>query len=416
MQNRKLKAAFTSKIFYIVFSFLAACALWFFVAINENPNMTESFSGITVEFTGQDVLVEKDLIVTDIDTEVLTLEITGKRLDIASINSEDIIATVDMSKIASAGTHQLEYDLEFSSGIDENDISITRASSNFVKINVKKMITRNIEVRGTFDGEIAEGYVAGAFTMTPGFVAVSGPEDIVANIDCARVVLSRDIISKTVTDELPFTIQDKEGQAVVSDNLTTDVKAVEVTQIVNLLKEVPLVVNCIDGAGAKMGVNTTVSVEPPFVTLSGDAETLETINSIQLGTVDLSSFQLSYSEDMSIIIPDNIVNMTGVSKASVTIQVFNLDTTKISASNISVKNETEGYTTEIITKSLDITLRGSGDDIEKIVAENIRIVADLGEQGNAEGTFEVLATVHVDGYPNVGAIGTYKVNVRISKS
>ena len=416
MQNKKLKAVFTSKIFYILFSFLAACALWLFVAISENPDTTEVFSGITVEFTGQDVLVEKDLIVTDIDTEELTLEITGKRLDIARLDGVDIIATVDMSKIASAGTHQLEYDLDFSSKVNENDIAISKASSNFVTINVKKMVTRNVEVRGTFDGEIEEGYVAGAFTMTPGVVSVSGPEDEISAIDCVRVVLTRDVISKTVTDHIPFTIQDKDGQEIISSNITSDYELIEVTQVVNMLKEVPLTVNCIEGAGAKTGVNTTVSIDPPTITLSGDAEVLKTINRIQLGTVDLSSFQLSYGEDMAIIIPDELVNMTGISKATVNIQVFNLKTTKLSVSNISVKNETEGYKTEIITRSLDITLRGVEEDIDKVAAENIRIVADLAGQGNAEGTFEVLATVYVDGYPNVGAIGTYKVNVKISKN
>lgn len=416
MQSNKLRDIFTSKIFYVVFSFLAACALWFYVSINENPNMTERFSGITVEFSGQDVLIEKDLIVTDIDTESLTLDITGKRLDVARIKSEDIIATVDMAKITSAGIHQLEYEIECSPEIDMDDISITHASSNFVTVNVKKMITRSVEVRGTFDGEIAEGYVAGAFTMTPATVAISGPEDEISQIDCVRVVLARDTISKTVTDNLPFTVLDSDGQAIVSENITTDVDTIEVTQTVNMLKEVPLVVKCIDGAGAETGVNTTVSIEPSAVTLSGDAETLESINSIQLGTIDLTDFQLSYSTEMPIIIPDNIVNMTGIGKASVTVQVYNLVTTKISVSNISVKNQPEGYSTEIITKTLDITLRGSEADIDKITAENVRIVADLTDQSNAEGTFAINAAVYVDGYPNVGAIGTYQVNVRISKN
>jgi len=415
MQNGKLKSAFTSKLFYIVFSFLAACALWFFVSISENPNMTENFNGISIEFTGVDVLATNNLIVTEIDTEALNLEITGSRLDVARIESEDIFVTVDMSKINRAGTHQLEYDVSFSQDIDEDDVSVTRASSNFVTVDVKKMVTKNIEVRGTFDGEIAEGYIAGSFSISPSIITVKGPEDEIAMIDCARVVLTRDVISKTVTDEIAFSLVDKENNEVTSDLIDYEIEKVEVTQVVNMHKEVALVVKTVDGAGAKYGENVTVTIDPPTIWLSGDAEILEGINSITLGTVDLSSFQLSYSDDMTIVIPDGTTNTTGDNKADVTIQVFNLTTTKISASNIVVKNETEGYSTEIITKSLDITLRGSEEDIAKVTAENIRIVADLADQGNAEGTFEVNATVHVDGFPNVGAIGTYKVNVRISK-
>ena len=416
MQNTKLKSIFTNRIFYIVFSFLAACALWFFISISENPNMTENFNNITIEFTGEEELADKNLVVSEIDTETLNIEITGARLNVARIKKEDIIVTVNMSKINRAGTHQLEYEIKFAAGLDEDDYTVTGASSNFVTVDVKKLVTKNIEVRGKFDGEIAEGYIAGNLVIEPAIITVRGPEDEIAMIDRARVVLSRDIISKTVTDEIAFYLVDKENNEIVSDNIVCDIGTVSVTQSVSMHKEVSLIVKCIDGAGAVTGENTTIVVEPPTIWLSGDAEILEQINSITLGTVDLASFQLSYNEEMPIVIPDGTTITSGDNKADVTIQVFNLTTTKISASNIEVKDETEGYSTEIITKSLDITLRGSAEDISKVRAENIHIIADLGDQGNAEGTFEVHATVIVDGFPNVGAIGSYKVNVRISRN
>ena len=416
MQNNKIKIFFTSKIFYVLFSFLAACALWFFVAISEDPNTTENFSGIAIEYKGADVLLENDLIVTNYDIEKLNIEITGSRLDVARVEKNDIYIVVNMSSITRAGTHQLQYDISFSSHIDDKAVSVSRASSKFVTVDVKKVVTKSFEVKGTFDGEIAEGYIAGAFTISPSTVMISGPEDEIANIDYVRVMLTRDTISKTVTDTVPITIIDKNGNEVISETITPEINDIEVTQVVNMHKEVSLIVKCIDGAGAVTGENTTIVVDPPTIWLSGDAEILEGINSITLGTVDLSSFQLSYSDELTIVIPDGTVNTSGDNKADVTIQVHNLTTTKLSASNIIVKNETEGYGTEIITKSLDITLRGPEDDIAKVTAENIRIVADLADQGNAEGTFEVNATVYVDGYPNIGAIGTYKVNVRISKN
>ncbi|MBR5518164.1 MAG: hypothetical protein IKV86_03965, partial [Clostridia bacterium] len=82
--------------------------------------MTENFNGITIKFTGADVLTENNLIVTDIDTERLNLEITGSRLDIARLESEDIIVTVDMAKINRAGTHQLEYSIDFNADVDKD--------------------------------------------------------------------------------------------------------------------------------------------------------------------------------------------------------------------------------------------------------------------------------------------------------
>ena len=65
---------------------------------------------------------------------------------------------------------------------------------------------------------------------------------------------------------------------------------------------------------------------------------------------------------------------------------------------------------------MDVTLRGPKEEIAKVKPENIRIVTSLENLGNAEGIFGAEARVYVDGYPNVGAVGTYKVNVRITKS
>ena len=87
---------------------------------------------------------------------------------------------------------------------------------------------------------------------------------------------------------------------------------------------------------------------------------------------------------------------------------------KLNATNISYVNLTAGYTCEIDTESVVVTVRGAPDVLYDVQASNIRVVVDLAEQGAATGTFELDAKIQVDGFTDVGAVGgPYKVYVTI---
>lgn len=413
MRKETNKLGISQRLLYIIFSVLISFALWFFISANENQNMTADFNGIVVHYTGEETLEGKNLIVTGVDTEKLSIRVSGKRLAVARLSKEDITVNVDMSDISAAGTHFLEYSVDIASE-SAADFDVVSATVNHVTVTVEKMVTVPVYVRGNYNGEIADGYVSGTLKFSPATIEISGPEETVSSVAYAWVVLSRDSISKTVTDKLPFTLMDADGKAVDTEYIRTTTSEIEVTQEVSLLKDVPLDINRVYGAGATE-TNTVVSIEPSYITVSGDAGAIDGLNKIVLGTIDLSTFQSTYTSEFRIVIPDDTINRTGISTASVTVRVVGLETTKLSVSNISFTNSTEGYRADIITQTMDITLRGSKEAIDNISADNIRVVANLEGLGNAEGTFEVEAKVYVDGYTDIGPLGTYQVNVRVQK-
>ena len=111
-----------------------------------------------------------------------------------------------------------------------------------------------------------------------------------------------------------------------------------------------------------------------------------------------------------------MTNLTGTTEATVTVQVLGMSTNRLSVTNIRTQNVTEGYVASILTQSLDVTVRGSSADISQLKADNIWIVADLSDLGNAAGTFSVDARVHIDGFPNMGAVGEYKITVSLTEA
>jgi len=415
MFKNKSGVAIGKRILYVIFSLVISCFLWFYISVNENQDLTIDINNIPIEYIGEDVLSSKNLVVTNKDVSSVSLRLSGKRLTIAKLDKSNISITADLSDISSAGTHFIKYNTELARNINSSAVSVVSASADYVTITVKKMVTVEIPVRAVYNGQVADGYKSGIIECTPGIISVSGPEDEVSQIAEAWVVLERDNISQTIQESKTFTLLNKNGTELNLEHITTSVDSVMVVQEVSMVKEIPLDVNLIEGAGAD-STNTVVGITPETITVSGDPEVLKTLNKITVGTIDLRSFQSTYTETKSIVLPDDVSNDSGVNTAEIAVRIVGLVTTKLSASNIVVTNVTTGYSTKIITQSVDVTLRGSVSDISAVSAENIRLIADLEGLDKAEGTYEVEASVSVDGFPDLGAIGTYKINVVVSKS
>ena len=414
MHKEKTNVAFGTRLLFIIVSLIISCFLWFTISVNEKQERTVDVSGIAIQYTGEDVLEENDLVVTNRSAEKLNLKLSGKQLTVAKMNKDDITVTVDLSKIRTAGTHFVEYSIDYGEGTKASDVKVVSASVNYATVTVKKMIKAEIPVRGMFDGTIADGYMGGSIEFTPGTIEISGPEDEIAAISYAWVTLDGEDITQTLTATRPIALMDGSNIEVSSENIKTSVDEITVVQEVLMLKEVPLMVNLISGAGADE-TNTVVEITPASLTLSGDPSIIESLNKIVLGTVDLTAFQTTYSETKTIVLPDNVSNKTGIGTADVSIRIVGLDVTKLSVSNIEVINQPAGFDIELITQTVDITLRGPSDEISAVQADNVRIVADLSSI-KGTGVFDVDANIYIDGYQHIGEIGNYKINVRSGTS
>lgn len=415
MFSEKVSRAFSSKVFYIIFSIVAAIALWLYVKYSANPDVEIPVSGIRIEYQGESILNDKNLVITDIDVETLTLRFAGKRSSISKLLANPPTVTVDLSVISGAGQFQLPYSPVYPSGVSSNSVSIAGGSVDYVTVMVEKMVSKSIPVDGIYNGGTQDGYTAEPVEFSPEVITVSGPDAEVAKVSKAWVNIQRENLSKSVEEAMQFILIDADGKEVNSDLLTVSQDTITVSIPVVMQKDVTLTANLIYGAGATEE-NTTIKIEPTSVTLKGDSETLGELNQIVLGTIDLTKFSSTFAETYSIAIPNGTTNVTGVSEATVTVEVTGLSTKKLSASNIQVSNVTEGYAADIITQSLDITLRGNAAALDDVAEENIRIVADLSDLGETTGSFTVAAKVLVDGFGDVGAVGDYKVSVTLSKA
>lgn len=413
-----IKKIENKKLIYLIFSFIAAVCLWLYVTGYVNPEKDTTIYNIPVTFTGEDAMFEDySLVIADDETPTVTIHVGGRWSILSKLNSKNMSAVVDLSTVKSDGEVALWYDLVFPEDIKESDFNFVDRDSAYVHIDVLKLEEKSIEIRGVLgeDSVVNEGYLAKPFVFEPETVDIMGTKEKLATVSHALVTFKRTNINKTITDEVTYDLISYEGEVVdwEDEDITLLEEIVTVTLPVVKTKEIPLVVEVIEGGGATQK-NMTRSIEPSTVTISGDAEILDGISQISLGTINLAEVINSETYEFPIVIPNETENLDGVEKATVTVKLSGLETKSLDVSQIELKNKTEGLSSESVTTSVTVVIRAPEDEIEFITANNVRLVADLVDY-NSIGRYEVPVKVHIDGYEDAGCIGEYKIVVNISE-
>ena len=200
-------------------------------------------------------------------------------------------------------------------------------------------------------------------------------------------------------------------------NLTCDITEVYTIFPVQTVKEVPLTVSFTSGAGAT-SENATATIDPETVTISGTPERLDQIESINLGSIDLSQIVTSEVVNMTIPVPEGVSIISGITSAKVTVSMSGLDTRIVQTSDIELINTPEWISNvELVTQALEVRIRGASDTMKLVQDQDVYVIVDLStlDEG-AEGTRTLVATVGVRGFADVGAVGEYQVVVNITAS
>jgi len=411
-----MKRIYDSKAFWICASLLMSLVFWIYVTSVEGDEHTETFYGVRVEIVGEDYLREnRNLVITDLDNNTVTVRITGPRKTVGSLKASDLVAQVDVSKLSRSAYTSQQYTISYPSGTDASRLTIDKKEPEQVNFMVSNQSSKIIPVRGGFEGDIAEGFTAELPVFEPSTITVSGAETYIKGIDHAWVSFGKGVeINSSYSVESGFTLIDADGNSCSTVGIALSDDTVKATLPMLENKEVMLSVDLVEGSGANM-TNTKVSIEPQSVILAGDSAILSGMNKIVLGTIDLTDFASTYSESYTIKLDNELKNLTGVTEAKVTVEVIGLTTKSYKIKNISSVNAADGLDISIVSESVDVVIRGSEESLSQLKAENIRAVVDLTDYKDGTGSYMIPAKIYIDGFTDIGAVGDVVVSVDISK-
>ena len=408
----KLNKLYNSKAFWVIISLICSLTIWVYVASVETEEFKQTFRGVRVELVGEDLLRNsKNLVITDMDTSTVTVEVVGPRRIVGSLDSDNIFAQIDVSRLSRAAYTSQQYSVIFPDGTDTSNLTVTRKTPETINFLVSAQTTKSVQVRGSFDGSIAEGFTAENVVFEPSVITLSGPEAYLRNIEYAW--------DSTYEVETGYTLMTADNTPASTTGIKFSTDVVTATLPILTLKEINLGVNLIEGGGAT-AENTKVTIEPASISLAGDSKLLAGINKITLSSIDLTDFTTSFSDTYMIPIDNELRNITGATEAKVTVEIVGLETKSFKVTNISCINVTEGFSAKILTENLVVTLRGNPESLAALKDENIRAVADLADMNEAVGTYTPKVRIYVDGFTDVGSIRTggtdYTVYIQLEKA
>ncbi len=406
-----------NKFLMALLSFAIAFGLWLYVINYVSLDSEDTFYNIPVNFTGESMLQERNLMITGGRGATVTLRLSGKRADLIDLDSTNITIEADLSSLDEGNRVEVAYSIRYPGGIPNSAIKVLSQEPGVITLNIEEFDEKFVDIVPDY-GETTqpEGYLAmlDDAVLSEKQVKISGPVSILDQI--TQAVINVDLTDRTqsFTEEYAYTLCDKDGAPVDLKELVKvdDDGLVRMDLTILRHKEVPLWIEIIDGGGAT-SENSTITIDPAVIQIAGNAQVLEKIDRIELiGEINLGEIAEETTLTFDIAVPENVKNITNLTQATVTVSFPNLMTKTFNAKNFTAVNVPAGMEAEILTKDLQVTLRGPASLVRKMTDEDVSVVVDFANA--AMGTTTVRGVVRLDSeFAAVGQMGTFSVTATL---
>lgn len=387
---------------------LAAVVLWFYVVGTDTAIEEKKFTDVPIEIQSVDIL-ESEFGLSVISGYDYTVDLTlsGANADLSRLSLDDVVVFVDASQIDSAG----EYSLEVKTSLP-NGITVNTQSSNYIQVYVDKRTSISVPVVVEPMYSIESTYELGEPEPSITKVNVSGPAVELEKIKEAKVTLDLGRIDKTLTATGKLVLVDENGAQITNPYIRLQTTEVSVKIPVYTYKDVPLAVTY--KYGYYDDTNVDVKISPASIRIKGEPSALEGLTSIVLLQLDEKKITDDISQTASIMLPDDVENVSGIRTADITVTHKGTTTREVVVSNLSVVN-TGSLKYTIDSPNIVVKFRGARTFLSLLNQNNITATIDLGYLNNASGTVSVPVTITVSNTlsGNVYEIGEYKIDVTI---
>ena len=405
-----------NKLYSMLLSLVVAFGLWLYVKNNVSIEDNNTFYNIPVVMESESVLGERNLMVTSISTNSVSLNLSGARSDLSKLDSSKLAAKVDLSQITEPGEHiALSYTISYPSDVSPSAFTVGNKNPGAIFVDVDYRRVSEIPVLIKWTGNRSEDYIYDTenAVLDNNTVTISGPASVVDTIDHARVEIDLTEQVKSISQNYRYTLCDVEGNPVDAGQITTNLEEVRLEMQIQKIQEIRLNADVVYGGGANEH-NTTVEISPATIRVSGgEAVLAELGDTLTICTINLADLDKNVNEQKyTLTLPEGVTNQTGVNEVTVSIRFTGLKTREFTIDQFEAVNVPEGLTVDIISASLSVKVRGPESEITALKEDNIRAVVDFTNAEVGTATYKV-KIVCGDQFPNVGALKANSVSATV---
>ena len=358
-------------------SLALSIVLWAVVMDVDNPERNMRFDDVPVRIIGASQLkAATGLELVEGEDTTVTVSLRGQSKSVGEVRVSQITATVDISGLTEAN----EYDLPVTVSVSKSGVETNYVNPGKVHVRVDRVESKDVPVEVNVTGTPGDGYRAGKPTTATKKVTVSGPATDLAQVSKAVAAVDVTGRNSSLTDyECRVTLYDQDGAAFTSNYITSQTEKIKVSVPIYRVNKIPLTVILKDGGSLTQNQVQCV-IDPENVeVIASDQAVLSDIKEINLGEIDLGSVHTGTPISMSIKdkLPSGVSLVSGQPEtANVTISVDGVATRKVQVSKFAwndTAQENTPYKVAILTKSVEMELRGSESQLQKVDVNNLSI-------------------------------------------
>jgi len=361
---KEFKNWFLKNIDIKLLSLFLAIIIWLYIAGGENP-MVENFIDISLTQTN----LGEDLVIKEFPTNV-SVGIRGPKNIINNISSHQINGIVNFSEISKEGLYKLKVEVT-----PPKKTQITRIIPSEIKVEVEKVLTKEVEVEYSLIGVPGKGY---SLTDEPHFnpskVKIIGAQSVLENIK--QIICAIDIsgIKEDLSRKIKVKAVDVNGNEVKEVKIEPDIVEVSISLTRGYPEKQLTVKPKIIGKPAPGYYISEILSNPDEIKIFGNYSKISNIEFLETIPIDVSGITKTLSVKVPPALEEGLNIVEGeVELIEVAIQVKEVIIQKILKNILVVPQNLSPFVScEIKPEVVDITVEGKNVLIDKLEEENIK--------------------------------------------
>lgn len=379
----------TRRIWLKLLSIVLALIVWTYI-INTTPSLTRSkyVSGLSVSISGSSVLNNYGLALAS-DTYAEYVSEIAATVDVSQsqfskVTSKNIVVTLDISHIRSAGSHDVALNAVSAYG------EVMKIYPGAITVVVENLDSRDVPIHAKLDGAQADEYWYSVRTDTinPQQISLSGPASIVQKV--ARAVAMVDVTGQTSSFRraVMLNMLDTADGAINSRLLTKSASTCSVSVEVYPKKELDVSMDASQIQVAEGYVIDGISFQPSTITVAAQSELLEDMVYLPLEiSDDLHPASKTFTTRLTV---SGLSEFKYVSSTQVymTVSISEIQETD-SLSDVAIKTMglMDGYTASVTPEAFSLQVTGPRSLIAQLTPKDVYAYVDLTDLG--EGVYDL---------------------------
>ena len=310
-----------NKVLTFLLSLAISFGLWLYVVMVISPESEATYYNVPVELVGMDKLSAHNLLIVSDTNMSMDLTLRGNRADLSKLSNSNITILADVSRISSAGEHQLKYDISYP-GV--GSVEVLNKEPEQISVLVAQQLRKTIPVEVTFAGNVVSGYEVDKTTVSLDHttVTIHGPMEVVQKIAYAGITVDLTGKMSTFVWDYPLILYSDDYRPVSMDKyLVSNVENVRAIIQVNRVKKIPIVYKINPQDSGLLPEMVTVYPSVQEITVTGSDTALDQLNEVKLGEIALSNLTASTTLEFALRLPEGVVCKEGITTVNMDVNI-----------------------------------------------------------------------------------------------